>query len=530
MSATHSVTLDGLAGRPVEVEVDVSSGMPATVLVGLADTMVNEARDRVRAAVVNSGTTWPDQRVTINLAPSTLPKSGSHYDLAIALSVFAAKRLVPTQALQGSAFIGELALDGRLRAVRGVLPATLAAAEASFDRVFVPEVNVAEAELVPGIGVVGVRSLRQTVALLTGQEEPDDPPVPPLDEASDVAAWSMGGRGAELDLADVVGQEDACVALLVAAAGGHHLLMSGPPGVGKTMLAQRLPGLLPSLDHREALEVSAVHSLAGVLPSDSPLITRPPFVDPHHTASAVAIVGGGTRGIRPGALSVAHRGVLFLDEAPEFASNVLNALRQPLESGHVIVSRAAQTAFFPARFQLVLASNPCPCGRGGVVSEACECTPLMARRYRDRISGPVRDRIDIHRTLVAPGRPELARVSDGIRPTAELAALVAQARTRQAERLAGTPWRLNADVPGVELRKRWPVSEEGRRVVDRQLRSQRLSPRAADRVLRVAWSVADLLGHATPTQDDVELAVTLRGDAPLGPGLRSLVRTTEPAA
>lgn len=526
MAATHSVTLDGLAGRPVEVEVDVSSGLPATVLVGLADTMVNEARDRVRAAVVNSGTSWPDQRVTINLAPSTLPKSGSHYDLAIALSVFAAKQLLPATALQGVAFIGELALDGRLRAVRGVLPATLAAAEAGFDRVFVPEVNVGEAELVPGIGVVGVRSLRQTVALLTGQEEPDDPPVPPLDESAEVSAWGAAGRGAALDLADVAGQEDACAAIVVAAAGGHHVLMTGPPGVGKTMLAQRLPGLLPALDHREALEVSAVHSLAGVLASDTPLVTRSPFVDPHHTASAVSIVGGGSRGIRPGALSVAHRGVLFLDEAPEFASNVLNALRQPLESGYVMVSRAAQSAVFPARFQLVLAANPCPCGRGGVVSEACECTPTMARRYRDRISGPVRDRIDIHRTLVAPSRPELAQATGTVRSTAELSLVVADARERQARRLEGTPWRLNADVPGVELRKRWPVSDEGRHVVDRQLRAQRLTPRSADRVLRVAWSVADLLGHDRPTADDVELAVLLRGDAPLGPGLRRLVQAS----
>ncbi|MET0821869.1 MAG: YifB family Mg chelatase-like AAA ATPase, partial [Aeromicrobium sp.] len=500
-------------------------GLPQTVLVGLVDTMVNEARDRCRSAVANSGTTWPDQRVTINLAPSTLPKSGSHYDLAIALAVFAAKSLIPAENLKGAAFLGELALDGRLRAIRGVLPATLAAAEAGFDRVFVPEVNVPEAELVDGVSVVGVRSLRQTVAILTAQEEPDDPPVPPLDDTPSIS-WTSGDRLAHLDLADISGQEDSRMALLVAAAGGHHVLMTGPPGIGKTMLAQRLPGLLPDLTYEQSLAVSAVHSVAGVLPSDSPLLVRPPFLDPHHTASAVSIVGGGSKVIRPGALSLAHHGVLFLDEAPEFASNVLEALRQPLESGHVVVSRAAMTAAFPARFQLVLAANPCPCGLSSSAADQCRCTPLMRRRYADRLSGPIRDRIDVHRSLSAISRPELVAGLTGARSTSELAEHVSLARERQHRRLANTPWRLNSEVPGVELRKHWPVRDEGRALVDHQLRSNKLNARSADRILRLAWTVADLTGHDVPDADDVDAALSLRRGTALGGAMRDLVQAS----
>jgi magnesium chelatase family protein len=263
-----------------------------------------------------------------------------------------------------------------------------------------------------------------------------------------------------------------------------------------------------------------------VLPSDAPLLVRPPFLDPHHTASAVSIVGGGSKVIRPGALSLAHHGVLFLDEAPEFASNVLEALRQPLESGHVVVSRAAMTAAFPARFQLVLAANPCPCGLSSSAADQCRCTPLMRRRYADRLSGPIRDRIDVHRSLTAISRPELVAGLTGARSTSELAEHVSLARERQLRRLDGTPWRLNSEVPGVELRKHWPDRDEGRALVDHQLRSNKLNARSADRILRLAWTVADLTGHDVPDADDVDAALSLRRGTALGGAMRDLVQTS----
>ncbi len=529
LARTRSVSLEGVRGHVVEIEADISAGLPKVSLVGSADAALNEARDRCRAAVVNSGRPWPQHKLTIGLSPASLPKAGAHYDLAIALAVLAAEGEIPAAGLRDAVLLGELALDGRLRPVPGVLPATMAVARAGLDRVLVPEANVAEASQVGSVQVVGARSLRHVVAVLRGEDPPDEPPAERWTPVGSVG-WRGEERLAGLDLRDVLGQPEARFALEVVAAGGHHLLLHGPPGGGKTMLAERLPGLLPDLDHDQALEVTAVHSVAGRLSPDDPLLRRPPYVDPHHTASLVSLVGGGSRLVRPGAVSLATHGVLFLDEAPEFPVNVLDALRQPLESGQMTVSRAAHTAWFPARFQLVLAMNDCPCGRADRIGDGCVCTPTTKRRYRERLSGPLRDRIDVNREVRPLERHHLHDDLAVNEPTAVVAARVAVARERQRERLRDTPWRRNADVPGAELRRRWPLPAETTKPLEAMSRSRGVSARGADRVLRLAWTLADLAGLDIPGRDQVRLAVALRAGRPLALPSPALSRSEAPAA
>ncbi|MFI1442598.1 YifB family Mg chelatase-like AAA ATPase [Streptomyces fructofermentans] len=527
---TCSVALVGVEGVVVEVQADLEPGVAAFTLVGLPDKSLTESRDRVRAAVVNSGGEWPQKKLTVGLSPASVPKGGSGFDLAVACAVLGASERIDPRVLCDIVMIGELGLDGRVRPVRGVLPAVLAAADAGYEQVVVPECAAAEASLVPGISVLGVRSLRQLIAVLADEpvpeEDPDqhgrpDPLLAGLRMPGTGASTGMHGMGATPyeqghDLADVVGQLSARAGVEVAAAGGHHLFLQGPPGAGKTMLAERLPAILPRLSRGESLEVTAVHSVAGLLPPGKPLVDVAPYCAPHHSATMQALVGGGQGVARPGAVSLAHRGVLFLDETPEFGSRVLDALRQPLESGHVVIARSAGVVRFPARFLMVLAANPCPCGRFSERGSACECPPSAIRRYQARLSGPLLDRVDLRVEVDQVTRSQLTGAAARGESTETVADRVRAARERAAARLAGTPWRTNSEVPGRELRNRWHAAPGAMDDAERGLERGVLTARGLDRVLRVAWTVADLVGHDRPDAGDVGLALQLRTGVPRG--------------
>ncbi|MGW3101828.1 YifB family Mg chelatase-like AAA ATPase [Streptomyces sp. NPDC001100] len=521
---TCSVALVGVEGVVVEVQADLEPGVAAFTLVGLPDKSLTESKDRVRAAVVNSGAAWPQKKLTVGLSPASVPKSGSGFDLAVAAAVLGASERIDPRVLADIVMIGELGLDGRVRPVRGILPAVLAAADAGYEQVVVPECAAAEASLVPGVSVLGVRTLRQLIAVLADEpvpdEEPDelgrpDPLLAGLRMPGTGAATGMHSMGAAQhdaghDLADVVGQLSARTAVEVSAAGGHHLFLEGPPGAGKTMLAERLPAVLPPLDRQESLEVTAVHSVAGLLPSGRPLIDAAPYCAPHHSATMQALVGGGQGIARPGAVSLSHRGVLFLDETPEFSGQALDALRQPLEAGHVVIARSASVVRFPARFLMVLAANPCPCGRFSQTDDLCECAPMSIRRYQARLSGPLLDRVDLRVTVDRVTREQLTACGVRGETTATVADRVRAARERAAARLADTPWRTNSEVPGRELRSRWHAVRGAMDEAERSLERGALTARGIDRVLRVAWTVADLKGHDRPDHTDVLLALQLR--------------------
>ncbi|GAA2574465.1 YifB family Mg chelatase-like AAA ATPase [Actinomadura fulvescens] len=505
LAKTRSVALVGVDGFMVDVEAAITSGVPGLHLVGLPDAALNEARDRVRAAIFNSGEDWPNRHITVSLFPASLPKRGSIFDVAIAIALLAAAEAVPPKSCAGLVMIGELGLDGRVRAIPGVLPAVVAAANAGYKCVVVPQTNSAEAELVPDLKVIAASSLRALLCHLRDEPPPieEDEDAPPTRPTAGVA-----DRRSSLDLSDVRGQAEARRALEISAAGGHHLFFSGPPGCGKTMLAERLPTLLPPLEPDAALEVTAIHSVAGTLPPGQPLIKQSPFCAPHHTATRAAMVGGGSgRVIQPGAASLAHRGILFLDEAPEYMSGVLDALRQPLEEGEVRIARSEGTACFPARFTLVLAANPCPCAAAKEVD--CSCAPAIRRRYLARISGPLLDRIDLKLELHPATRAELRYDLEFAESSEVVAERVLTARDRTAKRLAETPWRSNAEIPGPELRRRFTPPPEAMRAADDALMRGTLSARGLDRVLRVAWTIADLAGRAQPSEDDVGGALAL---------------------
>ncbi|MFJ6740000.1 YifB family Mg chelatase-like AAA ATPase [Streptomyces sp. NPDC091279] len=524
---TCAVALVGVEGVVVEVQADLEPGVAAFTLVGLPDKSLSESRDRVRAAVVNSGTAWPSKKLTVGLSPASVPKGGSGFDLAVACAILGATERIDSRVLVDLVMIGELGLDGRVRPVRGILPAVIAAADAGYEQVVVPECAAAEAALVPGVAVLGVRSLRQLIAVLTDEPVPEEAPdeqgrPDPLLAGLRVpgAGTATGMHTAQLDqgndLADVVGQFSARTAVEVAAAGGHHLFLEGAPGAGKTMLAERLPALLPDLTRQESLEVTAVHSVAGLLPPGKPMIDVAPYCAPHHSATMQALVGGGPGVARPGAVSLSHRGVLFLDETPEFSSRALDALRQPLEAGHVVIARSAGVVRFPAKFLMVLAANPCPCGRFTQTDDFCECAPSAIRRYQARLSGPLLDRVDLRVQVDRVTRSQLTGLAARGESTATVAGRVRAARERAAARLADTPWGTNSEVPGRELRSRWHAERGAMDEAERCLERGALTARGLDRVLRVAWSVADLAGHARPDATDVALALQLRTGVPRG--------------
>lgn len=502
LAAAWSVALAGMDGLLIEIEVAVSSGLPKTELVGLPDAGLHEAKARCKAALKESGFAWPDQVVTINMRPSDLPKTGSHYDIAIMAAIMGAAGIAPVERMHRYVMLGGIGLNGRVHPVRGILPAVISARRAGMESVVVPHEQVAESALVEGMSVQGIGHITDLIAVLRGRIEEVSAPPPPAEVVPAVTR-------PEPDMADVTGQLEARWALEVAAAGRHHLMMKGPPGVGKTMLAERLPGLLPDLTMPEALEVAALRSLVGA-PIDRGQVTRPPYSDPHHSASPASLIGGGRRVILPGAISMAHRGVLFLDEAPEFSRAVLEALRTPLESGTVSIDRVAGHGRFPANFQLVLAANPCPCGNAGTVGGVqCRCSPNVVRRYAEKISGPVEDRIDILQNL-RPLRKTLLAAAEGRSESSRvIAERVAAARDRQSWRLEGTGWLTNAEVSGSYLRTSLalPVGVE---LLDRAVERGQLTNRGVDRCLRLSWTLADLAGRDRPGAAEVHQALALR--------------------
>lgn len=503
VARSWSVALAGLTGAIVEVEASASATVPGMAIVGLPDKSLGEAAHRIKSATANSGCELPGGKITINLSPASLPKQGSGFDLAMAIACLAVGGLIRRESAERVVHLGELGLDGRLRPLTGVLPAVLTVARSGHDAVMVPTANVEEAKLVSGITVIGVTSLRDA-AIWHGAELTtiELEPVRLRTEALAIPE--------PLDLADVVGQPDAVDAMIAAAAGGHHVMLVGPPGAGKTMLAARLPEILPDLAPPAAVEVSCLRSLIGIAP-DGALARRPPWENPHHSSSAAAIIGGGSRQIRPGAAARAAHGVLFLDEAPEFRADVLDSLRQPLESGVVTVHRAHGSASYPAAFQLVLAANPCPCGQYGTADGVCTCPPQARRRYLGRISGPLLDRIDIRVRVQRITSAVAGLVDERPLTTAEARSRVEVVRAASAERLAGTGWRTNAQASGPWLRgPRMRLARPVTAALDRSLERGGITMRGYDRILRLGWTLSDLDGATSPSSEHLGRALFLR--------------------